>query len=839
MKLKHSPRLGFLVSHGTDTMSWGLSTIRYMLKNLPANVAITGSQVPGSYKFSTSDVYPNIENSIKLLTQLSGPEIFVVFNNGKAAFRDDLWKIDKWSPDAFRGEELVRIALDEIIVRGRAFPLNLQRKLDKLFLLRTGGTIESEKDENGVLKPTANLITTFIEERLEHLYDEFISISLMQKDSSDLIFNSWKKIANTIAEECSKVGFTTYVDDKFNTNIAIVSLSPFLSEEDYFRLFKYVDAVIVTAYGSGTVNCEIDSDHSILPAIKKAQEEGKIVVISSQTPLGTQDFVYKNAWEPLLLGAIPAGDFSIAHSQVKLAYLLGHKELIEKYAQKLSLPEDVLLKIAFLSGIDFRSYASRKRFEESLGFRIPLIDPFFNLPFELALERIVYFLDRKDLQQITISNLEDLEEAYNKYFTDFNFRNKWAVILKPDTVIGANNWGELVDAAKNLSTITKELLDWNVVTIELSQIDYKELEKKIAELTSGETIGEFFRSFRYTIVEGGRQSLYSSKSFRDVSDKLFTKEDYIELITSLMISRNKTGSNPGLFLCLGHQGIIETLRITLIDIISKKDDFGEIMTPINEDAAAALDQILTEIDEIGDDIKVLDSQQKTIAKGYKDDHFAVKQNEQPEMGLKRLIKFEPSSSDTLPEELINCYKKLAKHHTGMLEDLLNLEAIDIIMLHNDEVTEEAILFLSWAYNKIATVVKKYYHNFYLKEPLRFFTKLPIGLEITGSTQYEMLTDLVEEEQKEPLTEIAGLAIYYANYKTNTVKRDYSLQFHPELLDEIKILQKRDFESKTLLDLTDGLKLLMSCLQAGFIESDLHLESYNNNSDKEEKEEKEG
>ncbi|MGC9779736.1 MAG: asparaginase [Candidatus Heimdallarchaeota archaeon] len=118
-------------------MSSCLSAIRYMLKNLPSNVAITGSQVPLSFQFSSSDVYPNVENSIKLLTQLTGPEVFVVFNYGQAAFQDALWKIDKWSPDAFTGEELAKISLDEIIIKGRAYPLNLTRKLDKLFHIRT------------------------------------------------------------------------------------------------------------------------------------------------------------------------------------------------------------------------------------------------------------------------------------------------------------------------------------------------------------------------------------------------------------------------------------------------------------------------------------------------------------------------------------------------------------------------------------------------------------------------------------------------------------------------------------------------------------------------------
>ncbi|MHA1212670.1 MAG: hypothetical protein ACTSSH_09430, partial [Candidatus Heimdallarchaeota archaeon] len=88
-----------------------------------------------------------------------------------------------------------------------------------------------------------------------------------------------------------------------------------------------------------------------------------------------------------------------------------------------------------------------------------------------------------------------------------------------------------------------------------------------------------------------------------------------------------------------------------------------------------------------------------------------------------------------------------------------------------------------------------------------------GLEIPSSTQYSLDDETI-------LTEIAGLVIYYYNPITSLVKRDYTLQFHPELFEEIRILQKRDFESKTLLDLSDGIQLLLSCLQAGFIETSM-------------------
>jgi len=809
---KRSQKLGFLVTHGTDTMSWGLSAIRYMVKNLPSNVAITGSQVPLSLKFSSSDVYPNIENSIKLLTQLTGPEIFVVFNNGQAAFQDALWKFDKWSPDAFSGEELAKIALDEIIIRGRSYPLNLNRKLDKLILIRTGGTIESEESEEGFLTPTGNLITDFITEKFKPFYTEFIPISLMAIDSSDMILESWKSIARKIAEECQKANYTTFCDDNFNQRVQIISTSPLMTEQDYLDVFEKADGIILNAFGSGTINIEKGSGFSPLPAIEKAIADGKVVVIASHTPFGTQDFIYQNAWEPIRVGAIPAGDFSIAHCQIKLSYLLGHKKEIEKVAKKHKIPLRILIKIAFLSGVDFRSYSSRKKFEELIEYQIPLKDPFFNLPFEMGLHKIITFLERKQTQQITIQSIEAFELAFEKYFKIPNKRNKWAIILKPDTVVGSNKWGELVDASKNLATITNELLDWNIVVLELSEINYQQLLEKIEQLCDKETFGDFLRSFRYVVVEGGRQSLYDSDSFDQVSNGNLTKKDYLHLLSSIMFSRNKAGSNPALFLCLGHQGYAEMLRDYFVQLVKDKYKIGKLLEKYDVKAKEHFLEIIEKINSIGTSITVRRRNKEVVASSFKDQYFAVKLNELPEIGLKKLLIYKPSKN-IVPDELLKAYQKIAKLHVGLLEDFYELETLDIAMLHGDEVNEEAILFLNWALGLLAKFSRAHYKILQKDARLCEIANLPFGIEIPSSTAYS-----IEEDKQDILTEIAGLVIYYYNPNTGIVKRDYTLQFHPELFEEIRILQKRDFESKTLLELSDGIQLLLSCLQAGFIET---------------------
>lgn len=812
MVRKYSKKIGFLLTHGTDSMSWALSAIRYTLKNLPANVAITGSQVPFSMQFSSSDVYPNVENSIKLLTQLTGPNIFVVFNNGQAAFQDDLWKIDKWSPDAFRGEELARISSDEIFIRGRAYPLNLNRKLDKLFLIRTGGTIESEHNEDGVLTPTANLISDYITQKFAGFFHEFESISLMSKDSSDLILDSWFQICKRIAKECQNAGFTTFCDTKFNQKIIVVNTTPMMTEEEYRKRFASADGIILNAYGSGTINTDINSGHSPLPAIEQAIANGKIVILSSQTPIGTQDFVYQNAWLPIMKGAIPSGDFSIAHSQIKLSYLLGHKKELEKFAKKIKIPADIFIKIAFLAGVDFRSYTSRKKYEKLIGYPIPLKDPFFNLPFEISLQKIQRFLNKKETQQITISSIAEFEKAYKSHFSNPNQRSKWAVILKPDTVIGSNQWGELIDASKNFATITKEILDWNVVILELSEMSYAKFLDKVKEHCVGESLGEFLRSFRYVIVEGGRQSLYDSKSFTEITNGNFERKDYLHLLRSIMLARNNPGSSPALFICLGHQGVAETFRDYIVELCKKAEKIAKIISKKSKIVSEEFLKTIGEIKSQGNNLAIKNRNEEIIANSINDQYFAVKKNELPEFGLKKLVKFRPEASKN-SKEMLDEYQDTAIFQTGILEDLYSLETLDIIMLHGDEVNEEAVLFFNWAFKKIADFSQKNFELLLEDEGLSELTTLPFGLEIPSSTLYS-----IESKDGDYLTEIAGMVIYYYNPKTNIIKRDYTLQFHPELFEEIQILQKRDFESKTLLELSDGIQLLLSSLQAGFIET---------------------
>jgi L-asparaginase len=123
---------GFVILHGTDTMSYTASALSFMLENLKKPVILTGSQLP---LFETrNDARENLINAILIAGNYNIPEVCVLFNN--KLFRGNRsTKIDASSFDAFVSPNFPTLSKIGTHIRVR-FDL-LQKTNDKPLELQT------------------------------------------------------------------------------------------------------------------------------------------------------------------------------------------------------------------------------------------------------------------------------------------------------------------------------------------------------------------------------------------------------------------------------------------------------------------------------------------------------------------------------------------------------------------------------------------------------------------------------------------------------------------------------------------------------------------------------
>ena len=392
------PRSAILITHGTDTLAWTHAAVRYAVKHNKVNIALTGSQIPmpegvGDY----SDAYANIGNSIRFLTQFKPPHIFTVFNNGQNAFSDSLYKINRWDNQAFEGDLIGTMQWDEVqfhddeVVETSLTP----EALDTLYVVTTGGTIESTFNEEGVLSPQQNRLSTFIKSKFDNPNTKIVYMPACTIDSSDLTFDKMKAVITTVKACFDQMGTSleSEIDLNFDENVRIIYTDPFKTEEHYRREMEGASAVIIAGYGGGNINIDGGSGFSPLQLISEKSKEMPIV-LTSQVALGPADFVYKNAWDAIKAGAISGVDLSIPEIQIRLSYLMGHRQQIEAYCQPHGTTFMEVVEWLFMSGMKFRTRHSRRKYEEKRGKRFDKYDLLINYTF---VESLNFFNAKNDL----------------------------------------------------------------------------------------------------------------------------------------------------------------------------------------------------------------------------------------------------------------------------------------------------------------------------------------------------------------------------------------------------------------------------------------------------------
>lgn len=383
---------GVLITHGTDTLSWALAYLRYSLKDLKGNVAVTGSQIPLEGTFSPSDAIGNLRTAVYLLTYLKPPHLFAVFNNGKDIFSGRLTKLKKWDVEAFEGRLAAKVTHEGVkILRDDWVLIPYEDlRLKRIYLIKTGGTIESKVDKKGALIPRGDFVTDFIKENLSKYFENLIEINLFALDSSNISFEEWEKLVKKI----ESLNFCK-CDTKFEKGVKPIFVNPLYTSEDYRKLFQMCKkGAILLGYGAGNANVLKKSLRSISIPLKKAVKEGLIVAVTSQIPLELYDVEYESGRKLIEYGGIPCGDLSFSDAQVKLSYILGHDDLIKDVSAQEKIDYETLIISFFLSGVNMTKnqkdelYKRLRREKKMKPIFLPK-DPFVANHFDKAIETVV------------------------------------------------------------------------------------------------------------------------------------------------------------------------------------------------------------------------------------------------------------------------------------------------------------------------------------------------------------------------------------------------------------------------------------------------------------------
>lgn len=312
-----------------------------------------------------SDAYANIGNSIRFFTQFTPPHIFTVFNNGQNAYSDSLYKINRWDNQAFAGDLIGTMQWDEVQFHDEVVETaDTPTSLDTLYVITTGGTIESTFNENGVLSPQQDRLSKLIMTKFDNPNTKIIYVPACVIDSSDLTFAKMEALIGKVKECFEKIDSESKadVDLAFDKNVRIIYTDPFKSEEQYRKEIDGASAIVIAGYGGGNVNIDGTSGFSPLGIIKEISAEIP-VVLTSQVALGPADFIYENAWEAVVAGAISGVDLSIPEIQIRLSYLMGHKQQIQEYCDIHHTKFMRILERLFMSGMKFRTQRSRRKYE--------------------------------------------------------------------------------------------------------------------------------------------------------------------------------------------------------------------------------------------------------------------------------------------------------------------------------------------------------------------------------------------------------------------------------------------------------------------------------------------
>ena len=384
------------------------------------------------------------------------------------------------------------------------------------------------------------------------------------------------------------------------------------------------------------------------------------------------------------------------------------------------------------------------------------------------------------LEKVVINN-EDLVKILNHP----KMLKNSICIIEPAEHVGTNLAGEDVRASSNIAYLSQFIADCDSILIPLWCS--KELDHSlIIDLLNG-CLAYF--------IEGGYPSVKDHKTFYNLNFGL----NELQILTEKMLISRELKTAPGIFICLGHQ-LAAQAHIKLLKKATK-----EVLKKLNPDIFSIsshyqnLIETSKRIIKVGENLNVY-KDNSLVAKGWNDPLFAVALNEVPEVGQVELQHYSHTGDHPSSD-----FQKLLMYHDlsseldiGIIEQSITYEKnLNIVMFHSDEVNEEAILFSNWAYGELRNALFPARKELSVSENA-WLLKLPTSIEIVCSTFAE----------GKKCTEVAATCINYMDYETKDIRRSFSFQFHPELLNDLREFRLAGVPKYDKLKNDDGIRMLI-------------------------------
>lgn len=345
------------------------------------------------------------------------------------------------------------------------------------------------------------------------------------------------------------------------------------------------------------------------------------------------------------------------------------------------------------------------------------------------------------------------------------------VVIEPWEHVGARPNDKIgVIASENVAYVVDQILGLPTLIVPAWKQGIADIQR-FAALTS---------LAKLIVLEGGEPDVHVKDTFADA----FPRSDATQLIVEFLLNQV-----PFIGICLSHQ-LTAQAHVELI---------REAVRRLEQSKQSAFVAVSHRIAEIANRLKV-EKSYGTVAQSWNDESFAVAKNEEISHSNTQLYPYRDTELPHIPTEITEAYRVVAKRFDAIIDVALQYENdLHIQAFHGNEVSEESMRLVCWAYQQIHHVITAYSVEAASTLELRSLMTAPIGVEILASTH---------TQSGVPLCEVAATGIYWDNGQ-----KALTTQFHPELDESLRTASEGWAPSWENMKRSDGIRLLARMLQA--------------------------